>query len=356
LVGSVDTSAESATLVSTLFDLYVTLEDPVGADALITKALERGIGKDDKVASAQLKIRAAASAASLGKTDMMAPLIDAAEQAFRTDPTRFRRELVDVASTRAQLWRRTGRIEDAITLLKATLSDADIAYADDYRDHMTVYNNLLAYMIEANQIDAMPEIFARADEITAANGQRDSTLALGMEQLKGVRFAKLEEPERAEPILQNVVARRRAVFGRSAGLAVDLFHLGRVQVALKKYKEASILLAESWPMASEKLSPAAQPTLIIAGTLVEALAETGDTAGALTVLGKIDPVIKDMPPGPVNAIVDRARAITLLKMGKIGEARSAADRAETIFKAMGPTGASYLKAFPALRQRLAAAG
>lgn len=356
LVNSVDTSTESATLVSTLFDLYITLEDPVGADALITKALARGIGKGDRVATAQLKVRAAASAASLGRTDDMAPLIDAAEPVFRADPVRFRRELVDINLTRAQLWRRTGRIEDAITLLRATLSDADIAYADNYRDRMTVYNNLLAYMVEANQIDAMPEIFARADKITAANRQGDSTLALAMEQLKGVRFAKLDQPERAEPILQRVVARRRAVFGRSAGLAVDLFHLGRVKVALKKYKDASMLLAESWPMASEKLSPAAPPTLIIAGTLVEALAEAGDTAGALTVLGKIDPILKAMPDGPAHGIAERARAITLLKVGRIADANASADRAETIFKAMGPTGESYLKVFPALRKRLATAG
>ena len=355
LVNSVDTSAESATLVSTLFDLYITLEDPVGADALITKALARGIGQDDRVATAQLQVRAAASAASLGKTDAMAPLIDAAEPVFRADPVRFRRELVDINLTRAQLWRRTGRIEDAIALLKPTLADADIAYADNYRDRMTVYNNLLAYMLEANQTDAMPEIFARADKITAENRQGDSTLALAMEQLKGVRYGKLDQPARAEPILQNVVARRRAVFGRSAGLAVDLFHLGRVKVGLKKYKEASALLAESWPMANEKMSPAAQPTLIIAGTLVEAYAESGDTAEALKVLGTLDPILKDIPVGPAHAIVDRARAITLLKVGRVTDAKAAADRAEAIFKGMGPIGESYLKAFPALRKRLAEA-
>ena len=155
----------------------------------------------------------------------MAPLIDAAEPVFRTDPSRFRRELVDVNLTRAQLWRRTGRIDDAIALLKATLPDADIAYADNYRDRLIVYNNLLAYMIEGNQLDAMPEIFARADKITAAKRQGDSTSALAIAQLKGARFAKLEQPARAEPILQQVMTRRRAIFGRSAGLAVDLFQL-----------------------------------------------------------------------------------------------------------------------------------
>lgn len=356
LANSVDTSAESATLVSTLFDLYVNLEDPAGADALITRALARGIGKGDPIATAQLKIRAASSAASLGKTELMAPLIDAAEPVFRTDPERFRRELVEVNAARAQLWRRTGRIEDAITLLKATLPDVDIAYADNYRDRLTVYNNLLAYMIEANQLDAMPEIFARADKITAIDRQGDSTLALMIEQLKGARFAKLEQPARAEPILQRVVAKRRAVFGRSAGLAVDLFQLGRVKAALGKHKEASLLLAEAWPMASEKLSPAAQPTLIIGATLAEALAETGNSEGAFRVLGEMDPILKGIPVGMTHGVVERARAVTLLKAGRIADAKAAADRAETIFKGQGPAAASYLKTFPAFRKRLEAGG
>ncbi|WP_428627266.1 serine/threonine-protein kinase [Sphingopyxis sp.] len=354
LVNSVDTSAESATLVSTLFDLYINLEDAVGADALITRALARGIGKNDRVATAQLKIRAAASAASSGKTDQMAPLIDAAEPVFRTDPVRFRRELVDVNLTRAQLWRRTGRTEDAIALLKPTLSDADIAYADSYRDRMTVYNNVLAYMLEANQIDAMPEIFARADRITVENRQEDSTLALAMEQLKGVRYGKLDQPERAEPILQRVVTRRRAVFGKSAGLAVDLFQLGRVKATLGKHKEASLLLTEAWPMASEKLSPAAQPTIIIGATLAEALAETGDTRQALRILGEIDTIMKDMPVSMTHGVVERARALSLLKSGQLAGAKAAADRSETIFKANGAAAASYLKSFPAFRKRLAA--
>lgn len=356
LVSSVDTSAESATLVSTLFDLYLNLEDPVAADTLITKALARGIGKNDRVATAQLKIRAAASAATLGKTDQMAPLIDAAEPVFRTDPSRFRRELVDVNLTRAQLWRRTGRIDDAIALLKATLPDADIAYADNYRDRLIVYNNLLAYMIEGNQLDAMPEIFARADKITAEKRQGDSTSALAIAQLKGARFAKLEQPARAEPILQQVMTRRRAIFGRSAGLAVDLFQLGRVKAALGKYKEAGLLLAEAWPMASEKMSPAAQPTLIIGATLAEALAETGDTQQASRVLAQMDSIMKDMPVGMTNGIVERARAVTLLKAGQLAGAKAAADRSEAIFKAQGPAAASYLKSFPAFRKRLAAGG
>lgn len=356
LVNSVDTSAKSAELITTLFDLYVNLEDAAGADALIQKAMQRGIGNSDPVSVAQLKMRAASSAAALGRTTEIAPLLDAAEPVFRADPRRFRRELVEINLDRAQLWRRTDKLDEAIELLIATLPDADVVYAENHRDLLTAYNNLLVYMAEANQLDRMPAIFARADKIVARTQQGSSMQGLTIAQLKGVRLLKLGEAARAEPIFARVVADRRAVFGRSAGLAVDLLQLGRAKLALGKYAEAKAIFAEALPMASENLSPAAPPTLIIAAGLVEARAETGDTAQARQQLAKIDPILKSMPEaGLPQGILARARAILLLKEGHIAEAKAETDRAEAIFKAQGTAGDSYLKSFPALRKRLAAA-
>ena len=54
VIGSIDTSAQSATLIATLFDLYVNLEDSAAADALVVKARQKGIGALDPVANAQL--------------------------------------------------------------------------------------------------------------------------------------------------------------------------------------------------------------------------------------------------------------------------------------------------------------
>src|SRR3546814_7798719 len=52
LVASVDRSAKSATLITTLADLYVNLEDASGADALLSQALARGLGAGHPVADA----------------------------------------------------------------------------------------------------------------------------------------------------------------------------------------------------------------------------------------------------------------------------------------------------------------
>jgi eukaryotic-like serine/threonine-protein kinase len=353
LVGSLDTSAKSATLIATLFDLYVNLEDAAGADTLIRQARAKGIGKDDPVAAAQLQMRQASSAAATGKTEEMAPLLDAAEAVFQNDPDRFRSEIVEINSDRAQLFRRTGKLEDAIALLIKTLPQADIVYAENHRDLLTVYNNLLVYMAEANQLDAMPAVIARAESVIERTGQEKSMQGLTIEQLKGVRFYKLEQFKRAEAIFTDVFAQRRAVFGRSAGLAVDLLQLGRAQLALGKFDEAARVFGEARPMAAEKLSPSAPPTLIMALGLAEALAESGKTFEADSVLAGVDPLITAMPkPGIPTGLLARARAITRLKQGRADEARIELNRAQKVFIGLGPAGTSYLKALPALRSRI----
>lgn len=350
LVASLDTSAKSADLIVTLFDLYVNLEDTQGADALVQKALARGIGRGDAIATTQLKMRAAAAAGGLGRAEEIGPNIDAAEPVFLADPEHFQRELVEINLARAQLWRRTGRLEEAIALLVRTLPDADIVYAENHRDLLTTYNNLLVYMAEANQLDAMPAIFDRAEAVIRRTGQEASMQGLTIAQLKAVRLLKLDQPAAAERIVTRVAAQRRATFGSSAGLAVDLLQLGRARLALGKYAEAKAVLAEARPMAAQYLSPRAAPTLIIASGLIEAQAESGDLAGARRTIAETEPLIAALPaPGLPQAIFARAKAVTLLKEGNLAEARKEADRARALFEAQGAAGASYLKSFAALR-------
>lgn len=350
LVESLDTSTKSAELIRTLIDLYANLEDMAGADSLATRALARGIGKDDPVATAQLQIRAAGTAAIVGKADRIAPLLDAAEPVFRRDPDRFALELIDVDHGRAQLLHRTGKLDESIAALTELLPRADRILVENHRDLLTIYNNLLVYMIEANKLDAMPAVLTRVDAVLKRTGQQDSQLGLSIAQLKGLRQLKLNQPAAAAAVFADIVAKRRS-FGRSASLAVDLMQLGRAQLVLGKYAEAARTLAESEEIAIEKLSPAAPPTLVISATLAEAQAEAGDTAAASHTLDRIEPLVKGMP-GPFLPIVLRARTIILLKQGKKAEALAIFDQAERLFHALGPAGATYIKGLPALRARL----
>ncbi len=355
LVASVDRSAKSATLITTLADLYVNLEDAAGADALLSQALARGIGAGDPVATAEIKLRLASTAAAMGRTDDMAPLLDSADAVFAADPARFRKERLESMSGRAQLARRKGDYDTAIRLLQSSLPDADRVYAEDHRELLTRYNNLLVYMVEANRLDAMPAVFAAADAALARTGQQGSAQGLAIEQLKGVRLMKLDRLAEAERLFRGVADRRRAVFGKSAALAVDLLQLGRAELALGKFAAARDVLGEARPMAIDNLGPDAVPTLVITLGLAEALAEADDTGRAEALLAEAAPRIAAMGPvGLPQGIAARTRAIIRLKQGRTAEARREADRSEQIFRTLGAPGESYLKSFAALRRRLAA--
>ena len=75
--------------------------------------------------------------------------------------------------------------------------------------------------------------------------------------------------------MTRVVASRRPTFGRSAGLAVALLHLGRAKLAMRKYGEAQTILGESYSMGGKYLSPSAVPALVAGMNLIEAQTEGG---------------------------------------------------------------------------------
>ncbi len=356
LVNSLDSSSKSGDLIATVFDLYQSIEDLAGADALIQKALTRNIGKDDPVAFARLQTRAATVAASLDRIAEVGPLLNAAEPVLRQQPERYRYELLDVALARAQVLRRSGKPDDAITLLVESLPDAEVILAGKPREQLAMYNNILVYMTEANQMDAMPEIFDRADAFIKRADQGSNPIALAITQLKAVRLTKLDQPAAAEPILEQVAAKRRAAFGPSAGLGVDLMHLGRAKLLQRKFTQAERNLAESYSLIRQYIGPGALPAFVSGSTLIEAQVEVGNASAAKRTIAQLEPLLPPTPPGFPHALLARAKAVMLLKEGNLAKAKAEAERSEVIFKSLGAPAETYLKSFPAFYARIAKAG
>ena len=354
LANSLDNSEESAVLVGTLFNLYVNLEDNLGSYTLVSRALERGVGSESAAATADLKVKKAGAAAAIGNTDEMPALLADAKRVFDTDPVRYRLQIVEWKQAQAQYLRRTGKTEEAIALLVASIPDAEVVWKENHRDMLSIYNNILVYMIELGQLDEMMPVIARAEALIARSGEKNSGLDLNIRQLKALRLIRLGQPAEAEPLLTALVAQRRATLGESAGLAVDLMQLSRAQMPLGKYAEARKALEEAWPMAAENLSPKALPTIINGAALAEARAESGDVAGAQALVTQLQPLFDAAPPGLPAAVLARARAILRLKQGRLAEARKEIDTADKIFREAGPNGTSYLQSVAVLRKRIAA--
>jgi eukaryotic-like serine/threonine-protein kinase len=354
LANSLDSSEESAVLVGTLFNLYINLEDSAGSYALVSRALERGVGSDSIAATADLQVKKASAAAAIGNTEEMPALLEAAERVYAPDPVRYRLQIVELKQAQAQYLRRTGKTEEAIALLLSIIPDAEVVWKENHRDMLLIYSNTLVYMIELNQLDAMTPIIARAEALIARTGEQGSSADLNVRQLKALRLVRLDRPGEAEPLLRSVVARRRVTFGESAGLAVDLLQLSRALIPQGKYADARRALEEAYPMAVENLSSKATPSLVIGAGLAEARAETGDLAGAQAILAELQPLIDAMPPGLPTGVVGRARAVVLLKRGRMAEAGDELDAAEAIFRQAGVASESYIKGLAPLRARVSA--
>jgi len=199
----------------------------------------------------------------------------------------------------------------------------------------------------------MVPIFGRADKFIETNGLGSTPTALAIRQLKAVRLIKLKQPEAAEPVLEEIVVKRRAAFGASAGLGVDLMHLGRAKLLQGKFAEAERNLGEAYGLLQKFIGPAALPAFVSGSTLIEAQAESGNAAAASRTIAGLEQRLPPAPPGFPHALLKRAKAVAFLKSGKLAQAKAEADQSEAIFKTLGPQAEPYLQSFPALRARIA---
>ena len=352
LVKAVVAGSQRPTVVIAVADLYIHLEDPVGADTLLTKALAAGVGRGNPIVTAELQMRLGNVKGTMNKLDEGRALFDAAERAFGTDP-RFRGERLEIIAGRAQILHNSGDRDGAVDMLAASLPEVEAVYATDHRELLTRYNNLIVYLGDANRLDAIPPMIARTEAAERRMGETESVFGLSTLQLKGAYLYKRGDLRGADRVFTRVVALRRSRFGKSAGLAADLMQSGRTKLALDEPAAALPLLAEAQPLAVATLGPTATPTLVIGLGLAEAKARTGDPAGADTLLQAVAPAFTGPEfPAPLKGMFLRTEAVVRDAQGRRAEAVAALDRAQSIFVAAGSAGALGLKGVAKTRAAL----
>jgi len=357
LLSTADGSARSAALVVAMADLYINRQDPKGLYDFLKTALAHGIGKEDPVGVAEMKMRLATISASMGNDAEAQALIDAAEPVFAGKDERQAIDRVEAVGVRAQLARKAGDYTRAIALLRDNLPDAERAYAGHERELFTRYNNLLVYLIEANELDAFGKLIPRVDAALARTGQQDSIQGLGIRLTEAAWRVRKGEVATAEQLFREISNKRRQLYPGSAGLATDLFQLSRVLVAQRKFTEARTVMDEALPIAQSTLGPDAIPTLLLQIQMVEANAEDGQVQRAATQFDQVAPRIAALPLPPLPiATLARAEAILRLNQHRPADARAALDKAEAIMTKMGPAGAAFVKGLAPIRKRIDQAG
>ncbi|NIJ20681.1 non-specific serine/threonine protein kinase/serine/threonine-protein kinase [Sphingomonas naasensis] len=355
MLATLDRSSRSGSAVNALVDLYVNLGDGKGGYALAKDALARGIGADDPILTARLKIRLADTAVAIGAGEEAPPLLDEAAKVFAADPERNAADIQDALATRAAIARRARDYDTAVGLLTANLDAAERAYAGNDSALLARYNNLLVYLIEANRLAEFEKVFARVDRALAQPGRRDLIQSLGIEQLRGAWALRKGDVARAEQIATDVSARRRRLFGQTPGLATDLAQLAKTQIAGNRFAEARVSLAEARPMAVRFLGERSIPVIVLDLAEAQTLAELGEAAGAQAALGRARATLAAMPPAnPLAPQLALTEAVVALKQGDKVAAQAAVARGIAGFTAMGPAGAYGLQAIKRIEARVRA--
>ncbi|WP_404338545.1 protein kinase [Sphingomonas sp. MMS12-HWE2-04] len=355
MLATLDRSARSGTAVNALSDLYVNLQDAKGSHDLLKSALARGIGSESAEVTAKMQANLADSALALGDLDSVDRLLASAQGVLVKDPERNGADLQQIIRTRAAMARRKGDYPTAIKLLTDNLPNAERTLAENDSAMLTMYNNLLVYLIEANRLDEASAVFARVDHALDRPGQRDTMQGLGIDQLRGAVRLRQGDAQGAERVFASVVARRRKLYGDTMGLAIDLTQLAKAQMAATRFAEARVSLLEARPLAIRFLGDRALPVLILNLSLTQSLAELGETDAAAKQLAETRPTIVAMPnPNPLIPQLALTEAIVALKQGNKPAAAAAAARARAGFAAMGPAGAYGLQAIAKIDTRIAA--
>ena len=355
MLATLDGSERSGQAVVALGELFVNIQDPKASFELYQGALARGIGRDSAIWTARIRAALADTAISIGQAEVAPKLLDQADQVFRTDPERFAADHQQVLLTRGAIARRKGDYDSAIKLLNEDLPEAERALAANDSALLTRYNNMLVYLIEANRPAEVPALLERIDRTLAHPGARDSIQAINIDQLRGSWQLRQGNAAAAEQLFGNVVARRRRLFGESAGLATDLIQLGKARIAKRDFAGAETALAEAEKLAVRFLGPVALPTIVAKLALAQDRAERGESAAAQVTLAEAAKAMAPLPtPNPLTGQYAMTEAVLALREGHKPEAQAAAGRARSAFTAMGPAGSFGLSSVDAIARRIAA--
>ncbi|BCW87918.1 Serine/threonine-protein kinase PknD [Alphaproteobacteria bacterium SO-S41] len=355
LIETIDpANANQAAMVLALGELYASIDDATAVDGLLGKALEKGVGRDDAVMTADLKLQLAIAKAALGAFPESRQLMAEAQPVWDGAPERFRVQRLEAIATGASILSQEGHLDDCIRLLTDSLPEAERAYAPGSREILVRYINLATHLYVAGRFDETKHYLALAERAAEQGGRQRSSTALSMLTLHGMLAAKEGDIEGMERYMREAVGLRRELYGPSAALAGDLFGLGMALLTSGKPAEAVPVLEESATMMETYAGRAPQTAIPIAYARVDALCALHRPDEAEAVLKAVDDLaVEAGNTSLVYGMYLRARAAIRLEQGRYDEAGAALDEAEAVFKPLGPQGEGFLSDIAKMRATIA---
>lgn len=343
--------SKSAAIIAALSDLYILTEDMPASQALLEKAFARGIGRNDPAGTSRLKLKLAQVYGATSRFAEARRLLNEAGTVWVLAPDRYRVERVEAASTEAYMLRLEGKADAGIALLMDTMPEAEVAYASNSRDLATRYANLATHLVMANRIPEAERTITRAEGLLKRSDAMRSPAGLTLEQLRASIMVRHGDIAEAEALFRKVGETRRALYGPSYSLAVNLLQDGRLLNRLGRPADALKAIDEARSMAAENFGSKGSLLLLIDLGRAEALLRLDRVAEARATLDSVrQQIAKYGVNSAENGSMLLVEAQAALRQGDRAAAMKTADGAERIFKGLGPAGAGFLPEVAALRR------
>ncbi|MGH6612762.1 protein kinase domain-containing protein [Sphingomonas sp.] len=354
LMGSLPAqSPDIAAMVGALADLYLITENNADAKVLLERALARGVARSDPVGSARLKLKLGTILIGEGRLVQGQRLLDEARAMWRSDPVRFRRELVETVGADAHMLRQQGRRKEAIALLVNDMANAERAYFAYSRDLQTRYTQVSRYLIEEGRFAEADSIIRQGLATLTRRNQGHSSAAISLLRAEADIAARRGDNIAAERMMHRTVSDRRVMYGRSLELAVDLLYHGRLLNQMGRPAEALAALDEAAPMAIEHFGAWSRPSVQVILARIEALASLGRVGDASSALTQIEPDLRRAGLQSLDyGVYLRTRGIIRLAERRFDECRADLDAADVIFTAKASAGEAYKARTIKIRQQL----
>jgi non-specific serine/threonine protein kinase/serine/threonine-protein kinase len=341
--------ARGGPVVRMLGELYFYLNDYEAAEPLLTR-LMTARGVDPAIVAsaaydlAQVKLRQS-------EPDAAARFLAQAQRFWAADPERWRSQLVDSRLGEGRLLRDQGKVEEAVALLQANLPARLAISGVSHRDTGVHYNELGVMLVAAGRNDEAIPMFRSALDVWETTG-----LSQGPDALNTLNnLAALEvlsgRPEQAEPLFAQAVAARRRMYGDSAATAALISNYGKTLLQLNRPHDAAPLLEEAVAMAREHAGVGSLHYASALAGLSEAKLKSGalDEAARLSEQGLADVQAELGAAHPASAVVAISLGRARAAQGRDREARMLLDEAEAALAALGPAGASQVRAINQIR-------
>lgn len=300
-----DTAAQ---MLAGFGQLYFINNDYTRAEPLLREAL--ALADDSAVGSwpmPEARIDLAQTLFRTGNYAEAASFLEQALSVMQQDPMRWRHDLIDSASLKAQLLRNEGNTEQAIAVLRTAL-DQQLEWAGENSTVTAILaTNLATNYLYAGQLEQAQQAFRQAWDYWTQTQQTESPDALNLLNNWGLAALRDGDLNTAQTRLNQAHELRTKLFGPSAALAALKKNLGEAYWHLGDHAAALQLMSEAESMTVEFVGAASPLHIGISSYLADLYLEIGRADDASQVLQRC---CRDMT-APYSLLQVRAHAVAL---------------------------------------------